>query len=403
MANYTLKHTGEEIDYLLDKAGSALQEIPKEAFSIIVSREEELPLDVDTGTIASVIVGEANPISKVFVTGGSATDITIVPPYKADPSDFTSNSELGLNFSNSKENRGVICVGNLGGKLGIFGTNGNTMPRMLVEYDSEGNIKEVNQSEIESLLANVTTFRFISGELVLDKYIFAGVERTYIYVKNSDKWVLYKSTTDRIADGSVTETKLADGAVTTSKIAKSAVTTDKIADGAITADKLAEGVLGVSSSNPTVYIFLNEANEPVQVEGEFDKMNTDSIFACIILDSNEDILEVCYGVWMYTENTEEGLSYEFAVNTRKNAMYMWKAPDSEDIEYEVMLEYPQSDVEIVNNVTEGGENKALSAEMGKFLNDKIAELVTKSQVYATKDEVASAISKAITTTLNTEV
>jgi hypothetical protein len=41
--------------------------------------------------------------------------------------------------------------------------------------------------------------------------------------------------------------------------------------------------------------------------------------------------------------------------------------------------------------------------MGKFLNDKIAELVTKSQVYATKDEVASAISKAITTTLNTEV
>jgi hypothetical protein len=60
-------------------------------------------------------------------------------------------------------------------------------------------------------------------------------------------------------------------------------------------------------------------------------------------------------------------------------------------------------VEIVNNITEGGENKALSAEMGKFLNDKIAELVTKSQVYATKDEVASAISKAITTTLNTEV
>jgi hypothetical protein len=67
---------------------------------------------------------------------------------------------------------------------------------------------------------------------------------------------------------------------------------------------------------------------------------------------------------MYTENTEEGLSYEFAVNTRKNAMYMWKAPDSEDIEYEVMLEYPQSDVEIVHNITEGGENKALSAEMG---------------------------------------
>lgn len=71
-------------------------------------------------------------------------------------------------------------------------------------------------------------------------------------------------------------------------------------------------------------------------------------------------------------------------------------------------------VQVVNDLTTGGTDKALSAEMGKSLKGmiptKVSELENDEgyiteipEGYATKDDVSEAIAEAITNTLNTEV
>jgi hypothetical protein len=90
----------------------------------------------------------------------------------------------------------------------------------------------------------------------------------------------------------------------------------------------------------------------------------------------------------------------------------FKTIDGKSIMGEGNIDLPK--VEIVNNLTTGGADKALSAEMGKELKGmiptKVSELENDEgyiteipEGYATKDDVNEAIADAITNTLNTEV
>lgn len=173
----------------------------------IYDNVEHLPSDAKEGTVASVLYEEEverlAPVSESFVAGGDASGLTIVAPEKVDPTDFSKTSTLGLNFSTYQYDRGTIEVGVFSGKKGIYGTDGANMPQMLVEYDSDGNLQNVNQSLIDSLLGAVTTYRSISGSGILDKYFFAPKNiisyKTEIYVKNTSGWEEYdKATKDKV-------------------------------------------------------------------------------------------------------------------------------------------------------------------------------------------------------------
>lgn len=107
--------------------------------------------------------------------------------------------------------------------------------------------------------------------------------------------------TTHIVDGAVTTSKIAGGAITKERIADNAVTTSKIADGSVTEDKLSEGL------QDTISALQNGTGlqEGVITMGKLEQ------------------------------------SVQDAINDKG------------------------SSVTIVNNLTEGGEDKALSAEMGK--------------------------------------
>lgn len=184
----------------------------------IYDNVEFLPSDAREGTVASVLdekeVEGLAPVSESFVAGGDASRLTIVTPEKVDPTDFNRNSTLGLNFSTYQYDRGFIEVGVFSGKKGIYGTDGYVMPSMLAEYDSDGNLQNVNQSLIDTLLDTVTTYRSISGSDILDKYFFVPKKTTRLFVRNTSGWEQYSE----LADQSVTTEKVADGAITLDKL-----------------------------------------------------------------------------------------------------------------------------------------------------------------------------------------
>lgn len=224
---------------------------------LIVNSIDELPQDAPLGSLASVITKENKtelvPVSEVFVAGGAAYGLTIVIPEKVDPTDFNAESRLELNFSTNQTNRGAISVGSFSGKKGIFGSDGSRMPSMLAEYDSDGNLQNVNQSLIDTLLGTVTTYRGILGGDILDKYFFVPKNtisyKTVIHTKNETGWEQYSALVDQ------------------------SVTTEKVADGAITSAKIAAGVIPTKTSeltNDSGYVtdtkIVNQTEEAVEIQ-----------------------------------------------------------------------------------------------------------------------------------------
>ena len=123
-----------------------------------------------------------------------------------------------------------------------------------------------------------------------------------------------------LTENSVNTTHIVDGAVTTSKIAGSAVTRERIADNAVTASKIADG-----------NVTEEKLSEGLQSTIAALKNGTGLQEGVITMGKLEQ-------------------SVQDAINDKG------------------------ASVTIVNNLTEGGEDKALSAEMGKTLSERIEEV-----------------------------
>lgn len=272
----------------------------------IYSSVDELPEDVPTGTLASVLYKvektELLPVSKVYISGGKVSGLTIVYPETADIGDFNIDStvnNLGLNFSNTNVNRGVIGVANYSGKNAIIGTDGSSMPSVLVEYDSDGNLKSVNQSFIDTLMRNVTTYRTISGRNVLDKYIFAnGISTTYnsdLYVKTDEGWRQIK--------------ELVDNSVTTEKISNGSVTIDKLSPELQTSMSKVSTFLDASAQSDEIIDTLKEIQEYIESDESGAAAMVESIAS-----TKDDVEQLKQSVVVLTEEEYKNLLSDGTIN-----------------------------------------------------------------------------------------
>ena len=269
-----LENKIEELDYKID-----------ENANIIVNSVDELPSDVPIGTCASVLYKvektELLPVSKAFIAGGKVSGLTIVPPEKTDVSDFnvdTTANVLGLNFSNNSMDRGLIVVNKNSGMNAVIGTDGLTMPYPLVEYDSDGNLKEIYQSNIDKILGSVSAYRSIQGSDILDKYIFANKNtityNTKLYVKNTSGWEPY------------------------SELVDSSVTTEKISEGAVTLDKLSDDVKHIiSSGGESIITFELHKLVEVEFDGIYDGIYDTSMYSDIKYVSMESVEDAFSTSW----------------------------------------------------------------------------------------------------------
>ena len=239
----------------------------------------------------------------------------------------------------------------------------------------------------------VTTEKLANESVTSEKIVDGSVTNEKLANKSvsTENIVNGAVTEQKLANESVTEQKLANGSVTTQKLVDKSVTEQKLASGSVTTQKLANGsVTGIKLANGSVTNdkILNGSvtNEKLQdktitreklADGAIQ--NIDAIVADVI-EAKEETEAATEEARKATADAQETADHPDYVG-EDNYVWRWDKELKDYVRTDIYLKGDQgnsgvhfddpSDIDIVNNLTDGGAEKVLSAEMGRVLHQRL--------------------------------
>ena len=165
--------------------------------------------------------------------------------------------------------------------------------------------------------------------------------------------------TDKIADGAVTSPKVADGAITNQKLANGSVNANKIADGSVGSSKIADGAVGTAKVADNA---ITAAKLAAELSAKL--FSTGFKFLGVATPSTNPSTPDQYAFYIGGPGT-----YRYLMNTAipQGAIGIFLYTNSWSA---VVIDI----IALVNDLTTGGVDKALTAEQGKVLAQSITQL-----------------------------